>query len=174
MKYYYRKVGTAAAVGWCKLGETVVTTDTVSNGDTVFFYRGSGASATTLTTAGGVLPISASQSYSTGAGGKFKFMAYPWPVSMSIANFDTYQGAPRGAASGGLGTPDKIWLWDSAAGDWVKYYYRKVGTAAAVGWCKLGETVVTTDTVPAGEGFFFYRGSGASVDTITFAPPSAE
>ena len=174
VKYYYRKVGTAAAVGWCKLGETTVTTDTVSNGDTVFFYRGSGAPSTTLTLAGGVRTFSASAVYDAPPASKFKFIGYPWPVAMSIANFDKYQGAPKGAANGSLATPDKIWLWDTTANDWVKYYYRKVGTAAAVGWCKLGETTVTTDTVPAGEGFFFYRGSGAAADTITFTPPSAE
>ena len=174
VKYYYRKVGTAAAVGWCKLGETSVTTDTVSNGDTVFFYRGSGATATTLTLAGGVKSFVASASYDAPAAGKFKFIGYPWPSAMQISKFDTYQGAPKGAANGNLTTPDKIWLWDTDANDWVKYYYRKVGTAAAVGWCKLGETTVTTDTIPAGEGFFFYRGSGAVADTITFTPPTAE
>lgn len=172
VKYYYRKVGTAAAVGWCKNGETSVTKDTVKNGDTVFFYRGSGATATSLTLSGGVRALTASAAYTTPEGGKFAFMAYPWPVAMSIGTFDTYQGAPKGAANGGLGTPDKIWLWDTTAGDWIKYYYRKVGTQAAVGWCKNGETTVTDDTIPAGEGFFFYRGSGAAVDTITFTPPA--
>ena len=88
---------------------------------------------------------------------------------------DLIQNAnPKGAANGNLTTPDKIWLWDSAAGDWVKYYYRKVGTSEAVGWCKLGETTVTGDTIPAGEGFFFYRGSGAVADVITFTPPSSK
>ena len=174
VKYYYRKVGTAAAVGWCKLDETTVTTDTVGNGDTVFFYRGSGAAATTLTVSGAVRSFAAAASYDAPAAGKFKFIGYPWPMPMSIAKFDTYQGAPKGAANGNLATPDKIWLWDSTAGDWVKYYYRKVGTAAAVGWCKLDETTVTTDTIPVGEGFFFYRGSGAAADTITFTPPVSE
>ena len=123
---------------------------------------------------GAVRSFAANASYEAPAAGKFKFIGYPWPVPMSIANFAKYQGAPKGAANGGLATPDKIWLWDTGASDWVKYYYRKVGTAAAVGWCKLGETTVTTDTIPAGEGFFFYRGSGAAADTITFTPPIAE
>ncbi len=140
----------------------------------MFFYRGSGAAATTLTLAGGVKSFSASAVYDAPPAGKFKFIGYPWPSAMSIANFDSYQGSPKGAASGGLTTPDKIWLWDTESSDWVKYYYRKVGVQAAVGWCKNGETTVTTDSVPAGEGFFFYRGSGASADTITFTAPSVE
>ena len=62
---------------------------------------------------------------------------------------------------------DQIWLWDTANADWVKYFFYKKGTAGNV-WCKKGETTETTDVIPAGEGFFFYRGSGASTDTITF------
>ena len=76
-------------------------------------------------------------------------------------------GAPKGAASA-LASADQIWLWDSDLGDWVKYFYLKKGTQPAVGWCKKGETTVTKDVVPAGEGFFFYRGSGAAADKITF------
>ena len=81
-----------------------------------------------------------------------------------LFNCDT----PKGAANGGLATPDKIWLWDTAASDWVKYYYRKVGTSAAVGWCKNGTSTTTTDKIPAGEGFFFRRGTAGATDTITF------
>ena len=172
VKYYYRKVGPQAAVGWCKSDETTVTTNTVKNGDTVFFYRGSGAAKTSLTISGGVRVLTTSATYTTPAPGNFAAMAYPWPVAMPIGTFDAYQGSPKGGASSGVVSADKIWLWNSEAGDWVKYYYRKVGPQAAVGWCKSDETTVTTNTVPAGEGFFFYRGSGAEVDTITFTPPS--
>lgn len=112
------------------------------------------------------------------AAGKFKAFSVQFEnigenASIAIPDLFSYD-SPKGAASGGLTTPDKIWLWDTESSDWVKYYYRKVGVQAAVGWCKNGETTVTTDSVPAGEGFFFYRGSGASADTITFTAPSVE
>lgn len=168
IKYYYRKVGTAAAVGWCSAGATTVTADTIPCGETFFFRRGTaGGSATTLTLAGQVKQFTASTSYSVEPG-KYCFMGYPWPVAMSISGFTKYQGSPAGAASANLPTNDQIWLWDTETSDWVKYYYRKVGTQAAVGWCKAGSTTVTSDAIPAGEGFFFRRGTAGTTDTITF------
>lgn len=74
--------------------------------------------------------------------------------------------APKGAPTC-TATADQIWLWDSANADWVKYFFYKKGAAGNV-WCKKGDTTETTDEIPAGEGFFFYRGLGASTDTITF------
>ena len=167
VKYFYMKQGTAAAVGWCKKGETAPTTDTIGPGETFFFYRGSGAAAATLSLSGGVRPFAAEAQYDAPPATKYKFIGYPWPVDLPIAGVEKYQGAPKGAASA-LATADQIWLWDTEGNDWVKYFYMKKGTAAAVGWCKKGETTPTTDTIPAGQGFFFYRGSGAAADKITF------
>jgi len=167
VKYFYRKIGAQPAVGWCKQGATTATTDTIGNGETFFFYRGTGATASTLTLAGEVHPFAAQAQYVAPAAGKYKFLGYPWPTPMPIADFAKYQGAPKGGAACGA-TSDQIWLWDTAAGDWVKYFYRKIGAQPAVGWCKQGATTVTTDTIPVGEGFFFYRGTGATADTITF------
>jgi hypothetical protein len=167
VKYYYRKLGTQAAVGWCNNGTTVVTTDTIPCGETFFFRRGTAGTATTLTLSGAVKEFTAQPSY-TVAPGKFRFMGYPWPVEIAIADFAKFQGNPVGGASANVTVGDSLWLWDSAANDWVKYYYRKLGTQAAVGWCKNGTNVETTDTIPAGQGFFFRRGTAGAEDTITF------
>ena len=168
IKYYYRKLGTQAAVGWCKNGTSTVTTDTIPCGETFFFRRGASAtSSTDITLAGAVKPFTASASYSVEPG-KYCFMGYPWPVAMSISNFASYQSSPVGGASANVNVGDAIWLWDTENSDWVKYYYRKLGTQAAVGWCKNGTSVATTDTVPAGEGFFFRRGTAGTTETITF------
>lgn len=173
VKYYYRKVGAQAAVGWCAAGATTVTTDTIPCGETFFFRRGTAGAATTLTLSGQVKPFAATTSYSVQPG-KYCFMGYPWPVPMPIADFSKYQGAPAGGASAVVPGNDQIWLWDTATSDWVKYYYRKVGAQAAVGWCKAGATTVTSDTIPAGEGFFFRRGTAGAADTITFTYTTEE
>jgi len=167
VKYFYRKIGNQAAVGWCKAGSTTETTDTISAGETFFFRRGGGGASTTITLSGQVKPFTASAVYDAPAAGSYKFMGYPWPVELAIADFDKYQGAPKGAATA-LTSADQIWLWDTEAGDWVKYFYRKIGNQAAVGWCKAGATTKTTDKIPAGQGFFFRRGGGGTADKITF------
>ena len=81
--------------------------------------------------------------------------------------------SPAGAGSIGT-TTDQIWRWDTAGNDWVKYFYRsgRGVPANAVGWTKAGESAITTDVIPAGEGFFFFRGGSSNV-SITFTYPSA-
>ena len=159
IKYFYRSTNSS----WCKKGGTTETSDTVKNGDTVFFYRGGGGATTTLTMSGGVSPIVGKPEYANLVAGNYYMMAYPWPVSMAIKNFKNYQGAPKGGKSIGEGC-DQIWLWDSVNADWIKYFYRSTNSA----WCKKGATTETTDSIPAGEGFFFYRGGGSATDTVTF------
>ena len=84
-----------------------------------------------------------------------------------IANLVTV-GNPAGQNQLNVGA-DQIWLWDTTAADWVKYFYR-VQRGTIYGWCKQGETTATTDTIPAGKGFFFYRG-GSATATVTFTAP---
>ena len=171
VKYYYRAFGTTVT-GWCKAGTTVATTDTIGIGETFFFRRGGGGAATTITLSGQVKEFTASAQYAAPAAGSYKFIGYPWPTELPIAGFEKFQGAPKGGAAFGVAA-DQIWLWDTLANDWVKYYYRAFGTTVT-GWCKAGTTVVTTDTIPAGQGFFFRRAGGGSADTITFTYSAAE
>lgn len=88
-------------------------------------------------------------------------------TTFPIANLVTVE-TPAGANSL-LTSADQIWLWDTTAADWVKYFYR-VQRGTVYGWCKQGETAATTDTIPVGKGFFFYRG-GSATATITFTAP---
>ena len=160
VKYFYRSSNSS----WCKKGSTTETTDTVKTGDTIFFYRGDGGVATTLTLSGGVSVLTGKPEYTGLVAGNYYMMSYPWPVAMSIANFKNYQGAPKGAKSIADGA-DQIWRWNTANDDWDKYFYRSSNAS----WCKKGTTTATEDTIPAGEGFFFYRGDGGVTDTVTFS-----
>ena len=167
-KYYYRQLGTQPAVGWCLNGESKVTEETIPNGETFFFFRGQGGAATTLTLAGEVKEFSATPVVEDLVALRYRFIGYPWPVDMPIAGFEKWQGAPKGGASANVNASDQIWRWNTGSNDWTKYYYRQLGTQPAVGWCLNGQSKVTTDVIPAGEGFFFFRGQGGATDTITF------
>ena len=164
-KYFYRKQGSNPATGWCKQKTTTVTTDTIKNGETFFFQRAKGGSVCDITLSGGVTKFTATPKYANLVAEQYCFLAYPWPVSLPIAGFEKYQGNPKGYAVIN-GQAEQIWLWRN--GDWVKYFYRKQGSNPATGWCKAKETSVTTDTIGAGEGFFFYRGKGGVTDEINF------
>ena len=168
VKYFYRSGrGVAAAdVGWTKNGETTLTADTITTGETCFFFRG-GATDTTLSLSGAVKAFASVASYSAPSKA-YVFMGYPWPVPFAISTMaNAYaSGTPSGA--GTIGTAaDQIWRWNTSINDWNKYFYRSGRGVTNPGWCKAGETDITTDTIPAGEGFFFFRGGGSDA-TITF------
>jgi len=81
-------------------------------------------------------------------------------------------GTPAGSAEFDF-SADQIWRWNTKKATWTKYYYR-TKRDVITGWCNSDSTTETTDTIPAGEGFFFRRATGAVEDTITFTAPSAE
>jgi hypothetical protein len=163
VKYFWRSGRGVTTPCWCKENETIETTDTVPVGENVFFFRG-GSTATTITLAGGVKSFAATTSYSVNKG-NFVFMGYPWPINMNIANFSNFYsaGSPSGALVLGV-VADQIWRWDTASDNWVKYFYRSGRGVSTPGWCKENETTITEDIIPAGEGFFFFRGGAATVN----------
>ena len=71
---------------------------------------------------------------------------------------------------GQIGTADQIWRWNTVTASWTKYFY--YSSRGQTRWVEsTATTTATTDTIPAGEGFFFQRAGGAA--TISIAAPSA-
>ena len=160
-KYFYR----AANKDWCKQGQTTTTTDVLdkTTGTTIFYRRATGSAATTLTLSGAVKPFSGSTAYTGITAGTFRFVCYPWPVSFELDSLKNCQAAPKGAPIFSAAA-DQVWTYDKVANTWVKYFYRSVNK----GYCLQGTTTTVDVSVPAGEGFFFRRATGAAAETITF------
>ena len=77
---------------------------------------------------------------------------------------------PKGANTIG-DTADQIWLYDTTAMDWKKFFYRTQRTTV-YGWCDETGTVVTdADVIPVGCGFFFKRASSAD-GNLSFVKPT--
>ena len=167
-KYFsYKPRGGTAR--WVDSANTAVeTTDTVPAGETVFFCRA--GAATTLTLAGAVKEMSGASSVSV-TSGQLAFMANPWPASVSIADFSANYSSGTPTSSTSIGNSDQIWRWNTATASWTKYFsYKPRGGTAR--WVVSTDTATeTTDTIPAGEGFFFQRAGSAA--TISIAAPSA-
>lgn len=168
--FFYISRGMDKAI-WVKDGETSETTDTIPCGETFFFMRSGAASeATSLTLAGGVKDLSGSTSFAV-TKNQLAFVANPWPKSIAIKDFCQYSdGAWQ--ASAGITSADQIWLWDTAANGWTKYFlYISRGMDKAI-WVKDGDTNETTDEIPVGKGIFFQRSGAASLTeplVVTFA-----
>ena len=164
IKFWWR----TASKNWVKNGETTVTEETVSPGDTVFFRRGSGGSATTLTLSGAVRPFVAKATYTGIAANTSRFIAYPWPVAFDAITLPLYQSVgPKGSPTFS-NNGDQIWTYDADLG-WKKYWYRTAGKTYRLQGASVDATSIE---LKPGEGFFFRRGSGASSETIEFTFPA--
>ena len=164
IKFWWR----TASKNWVKNGETTVTEETVSPGDTVFFRRGSGGSATTLTLSGAVRPFVAKATYTGIAANTSRFIAYPWPVAFDAITLPLYQSVgPKGSPTFS-NNGDQIWTYDADLG-WKKYWYRTAGKTYSLQGASVDATSIE---LKPGEGFFFRRGSGASSETIEFTFPA--
>ena len=155
-KYFY----SSTLNTWTDDGVTE-TTDTVQNGDTVFFLRSSRGNGN-ITLSGGVNQLTSQVAYSL-TKSVYHFVAYPWPVPFKIDDFknciDTPYGRPHLA-----NTADQVHVW--TGGSWDKYWY----SSTLNGFTKDG-TSITTDTIPVGQGVFFLRSSRGN-GTLTFTKPS--
>ena len=164
IKFWWR----TASKNWVKNGETTVTEETVSPGNTVFFRRGSGGSATTLTLSGAVRPFVAKATYTGIAANTSRFIAYPWPVAFDAITLPLYQSVgPKGSPTFS-NNGDQIWTYDADLG-WKKYWYRTAGKTYRLQGASVDATSIE---LKPGEGFFFRRGSGASSETIEFTFPA--
>lgn len=163
MKFYY----SSTLNTWIKDGEVAETTETVSNGDTVFFLRSSAGanSGDTITVSGEVNVIEPSHVVSV-TRMKYHFISYPWPVQFAVNGFLAASSNAKGWTSLNP-RADQVHRWTGNA--WSKYYY----STTYSGYVKDGETAVTEDKLDVGEGVFFLRSSAGanSGDTITFTKP---
>ena len=80
-------------------------------------------------------------------------------------------GSPT--ATTAMGGSDQIWRWNTATAAWTKYFCYKPRGGTARWVVSTNTDAETTDTIPAGEGFFFQRAAGAASATISIAAPSA-
>ena len=171
--FWYSSRGTTQ---WRKNGESKETTDTIPAGETFFFLRASTGQATSLTLSGAVKEISSASAPREVAvtASQLAFMANSWPTEIKVADFSKFYKSGSAIGAGSLGDgADQIWRWNRETSSWTKYYY--YSSRGTTLWAKSGEKVATTDTIPAGEGFFFQR---ASTDkdsaTIAISAPVAQ
>ena len=159
---YYRYNGVTPNI-WCKQGETTETTDTVSVGESVFYKKGTLKNGS-YTQAGEI--FNGDSATFTLPKNKYALIANPWPIAIAVKDVGALITNPGAGGSATAGLADKIMLWNETTG--YVTYFRKTGDV----WCKEGETVETTDVIPAGAGFFVKKGT-LKDGTITFTKPAS-
>ena len=168
IKYFYYKASRSLSY-WCQDGDathTELTDDKVLKAGQTFFFVRANTTATTITLAGGVVPLTEIKAYPV-AKMATTAMAWPWPDAMKINKFHTYVGAPSSSANCD-GNADQVWVYTGAT--WIKYYYYKASRSLSY-WCVDGDAEhkeLTDDKViPCGSGFFFVR-ANTTATTVSF------
>ena len=160
-KTYWNKKGK----GWVLSTATgSVTTDTVKNGDAVYFKRPSGT-AGTVTVSGEVVKTTDGKISIPVTANSTKFIANPWPVAFNIADLATYVKDSKSSTVSG--SSDQVQVWDTEKKKYVMYWNKKnTGYVLSTSTSK-----VTTEKILPGQGFMFKRPSGSDC-VIEFPQPS--
>ncbi len=163
-----------AADGWVKLGETAVTTDTIPVGG-AFWFISQSASATVpveLTLAG---QVATDATFTKTIKPGLNMIANGYAADIAFA--DPATGLSVGVEGVGSDVADNIQVLTSSG--YAIYFFcnGNIGKGgayvpAADGWVKLGETAVTTDTVPAGASAWYISRGTTDFDWICPRPYS--
>jgi hypothetical protein len=149
---YYRRTLTS----WRKEGGAATTTDTIKPGQMVMFYKRTTNS--TLTQSGEVI----NQDVNIAVGSnQYSAICNPFPMDIPIASITNYPNPTTGLSLSGA---DGIRVFYGANSTYTNYYRRTLTS-----WRKEGGAATTTDNIPAGAGFMFYKRTTGS--TITFDTP---
>ena len=178
--YFYRANKTTTpkwtkGPGWVKNGAAAnLTGDTLKRGQGVWFARPTTAEAGAITLTGAVNATPKTHDIAAG----FNMISSAFPTDL-VLNGGTINWAECGAVAGqSAGTSDQIQVWDGSA--FTVYFYRANKTTTpkwtkGPGWVKNGAAAnLTTDTIPAGKGFWYARPSTSAAGSLVETSPIAE
>ena len=158
---------------------TTVTKDTVKRGSGVWFARPSTATAGTITVSGAI--NAASKTHDILAGFNMISSAFPCDFKLNDGPIDWV--ACGAVANTAPGTSDQIQVWDGSK--FSIYFYRMYKSnqpnkfTLGPAWVNIDTpSTVSTDTIPAGKGFWYARPSTSAAGTLVekspIAPAAAE
>lgn len=158
---------------------TAPTTDTIKRGSGVWFARPTDKDAGVITVSGAI--NSTSKTHDILAGFNMISSAFPCDFKFNGGAIDWEAcGAVAGTSAG---TSDQIQVWDGSK--FTVYFYRQYKSnnpnkfTLGPAWvASSSATAPTTDTIPAGKGFWYARPSTSAAGTLVeqspIAPASAE
>ncbi len=160
---------------WVSLASaSTPTTDTVPRGSGVWFARPSTESAGAITVSGAI--NAASKTHDIAAG--FNMISSAFPVAMPLNNGPIDWAACGAVAGSAAGNSDQIQVWDGS--QFTIYFYKAKKTTMpgkfmeGPAWVSLSAaSTPTTDSIPAGKGFWYARPSSESAGTLVETSPLA-
>ncbi len=153
---------------------TTPTTDVVKRGSGVWFARPTTAEAGSITVSGSINATAKTHDIAAG----FNMISSAFPTDMALNNGPIDWAACGAVAGTGTGTSDQIQVWDGSK--FSIYFYRAKKTTnpnkftLGPAWVNIDTaTTPTTDTIPAGKGFWYARPSTSAAGTLVETSPLA-
>ena len=161
---------------WCRADQTgSITTDTIENGTGFWFVRPTETfEPITLTVAGGVETLDVS---TKALPQQYNIIANPYPVDLPVTNIPYASGMVTAKTDVGA---DKIQVRQPDT-SYKTYFMCNGYSGKGAGtykewldrqWCRADQTgSVTTDTIPAGAGFWYIKADASADFELTFNSP---
>ena len=150
------------------------TTDVVKRGSGVWFARPATAEAGSITVSGSINATAKTHDIAAG----FNMISSAFPTDMALNNGPIDWVACGAVAGTGATSSDQIQVWDGSK--FAIYFYRAKKTTnpnkftAGPAWVNIDALgTPTTDTIPAGKGFWYARPSTSSAGTLVETSPLA-
>ncbi len=165
---YYRMTNRqGTSKWWGKDGAGEETTDSFEDYGAGAFYYSQSDSDITLTVSGQVKSDATEIEIVPG----FNLICNPYPAPLSLA--DGAIDWSSATADRNMEVADRIDTWDATTQMYVSYYRMTNRQGTSKWWGKDGAGEATTDSIPAGQAFFYYS-QATTPFTLTLASPVAE
>ena len=158
---------------------SIPTTNTIKRGSGVWFARPTGKNAGVITVSGAINAVSKTHDILAG----FNMISSAFPCDFKFNNGPIDWEACGAVAGISAGTSDQIQVWDGSK--FTTYFYRQYKSnmpnkfTRGPAWVNIDAlSTPTTDTIPAGKGFWYARPSTSAAGTLVeqspIAPAAAE
>ena len=163
---------------WVKASDaSKPTTDTIPTGSGVWFARPTTATEGEITVSGKITATAGLHTIEPG----FNMISSAFPVDMAL-NDGAIDWEACGAVAGiNASYADQIQVWDPDTKTFTTYFYRAYKATnpgkftLGPAWVKASEaSKPTTDTIPAGKGFWYARPADKAEGSLTETSPIAE
>lgn len=167
---YFFSARTTPAKQWADVATPRAASDVAFEFGDGYWYLNRSSESYTLTVSG---EVSQKEVEVTLAASGYTLVCNPFPADLPL-NSENLDWATAGSTAGNsAGLGDQIQIWDIEEQGYTTYFF-SARTTPAKQWADVGSPrVATTDTIPAGQGFW-YLNRGTEPITITLKSPIAE
>ena len=168
--YFFSARITGGGKAWATMANARVATTNSFEPSEGFWYLSRGSNSYQLTVSGEVSTNNVSVTLLPG----YNLVCNPFPVDLPLNTEDIDWIAAGAHAGNSAGLSDQIQLWDIDNQGYNAYFFSARITGGGKAWATMANArVATTESIPAGQGFW-YLNRGDNTISITLKSPLAK